>query len=390
MIRKKRNAVQKFLKKDIADLLSHGLDYNAYGRAEGLLVEKNVSSCYENISKFASCISGHVRDICKQRDIPDQCKEAIHSLIYAAARFADLPELRELRTLFTGKFGKDIFEPYLCIEFVEKLRQHPPSKEMRFQLLHDISQEFSIEWDSKNLERRLNTPPQLYEEKAKLDLLNDRDGVKWDNNNNDVAIPKIDDMGKRRDGTDTSNGNDGDIPSQSSTEATTYSKKQSAPESGMLRTVLHVHPSLPDYDDLSVLAAVAKADRPHSEATLRVRHNVSYFHVNYYVVVWLTLGMSLLSNPSSLFLLAALLRLWLFLYLLCPTNHVHASPLPANVLRLRDCRSSALSHLSYSSSPRLAPSSSPPSRSPSHSGTVEEESERPMTEELEEVKHMEE
>lgn len=35
-IRKKRNAVQKFLKKDIAELLRNGLDYNAYGRVINL------------------------------------------------------------------------------------------------------------------------------------------------------------------------------------------------------------------------------------------------------------------------------------------------------------------------------------------------------------------
>lgn len=32
VIRRKRNATQKFLKKDIADLLANGLDINAYGR----------------------------------------------------------------------------------------------------------------------------------------------------------------------------------------------------------------------------------------------------------------------------------------------------------------------------------------------------------------------
>lgn len=32
VIRRKRNATQKFLKKDIADLLASGLDINAYGR----------------------------------------------------------------------------------------------------------------------------------------------------------------------------------------------------------------------------------------------------------------------------------------------------------------------------------------------------------------------
>ena len=32
VIRRKRNATQKFLKKDVADLLANGLDINAYGR----------------------------------------------------------------------------------------------------------------------------------------------------------------------------------------------------------------------------------------------------------------------------------------------------------------------------------------------------------------------
>lgn len=38
-------------------------------------------------------------------ECPDECKEAVATLIYAAARFADLPELRELRNLFTEKYG---------------------------------------------------------------------------------------------------------------------------------------------------------------------------------------------------------------------------------------------------------------------------------------------
>ena len=32
IIKKKRNAVEKYLKNDIAELLRNGLDYNAYGR----------------------------------------------------------------------------------------------------------------------------------------------------------------------------------------------------------------------------------------------------------------------------------------------------------------------------------------------------------------------
>ncbi|CAK8532685.1 unnamed protein product [Lathyrus sativus] len=39
VIRRKRRATEKFLKKDVADLLHSGLDINAYARAEGPLVE---------------------------------------------------------------------------------------------------------------------------------------------------------------------------------------------------------------------------------------------------------------------------------------------------------------------------------------------------------------
>lgn len=37
-INRKRNAVEKYLKKDIVDLLKNGLDYNAYGRVSSLFL----------------------------------------------------------------------------------------------------------------------------------------------------------------------------------------------------------------------------------------------------------------------------------------------------------------------------------------------------------------
>lgn len=195
-IRKKRNAVQKFLKKDLVDLLRNSLEYNAYGRAEGFLVEQNMSACYELIAKFAGCISSHVRELSKQDNCPDECKEAIPSLIYAAARFSDLPELRDLRTLFQQKFG-DSLDPYTSKEFIERLRQTPPTKEMKIQLLHELAQEHSIEWDRKALEQKLYLPPPvLHEEKEKPnhDPQNDHGEVKFPKKINDNVKPKPDDF----------------------------------------------------------------------------------------------------------------------------------------------------------------------------------------------------
>ncbi|KAK7349176.1 hypothetical protein VNO77_06334 [Canavalia gladiata] len=167
MIQKKRRAVQKFMKSDIAELLRRGLDYDAYKRVEGLLLEQNMLSCYELVEKFAGCISDHVEDLTKHKDCPDECKEAVSSLMYAAAGFAGLPELRDLRTLFTEKFGNSL-EPYINKELVEKLRRDPPTREMKIRLLYDIAQEFSIEWDDNALRRRFYSHPSiLFEERPK-------------------------------------------------------------------------------------------------------------------------------------------------------------------------------------------------------------------------------
>lgn len=47
------------------------------------------------------------------------------------------------------------------IQFVQKLKAEPPTKDTKLQLMHDIAQEFSFEWDSKALEQKLFKPPPL-------------------------------------------------------------------------------------------------------------------------------------------------------------------------------------------------------------------------------------
>ncbi|XP_010062462.2 IST1-like protein [Eucalyptus grandis] len=166
-IMKKRKAMEKYLRKDIADLLRNGLDTNAYGRAEGLLIEQNMTSCYHLIEQFSGCILGQLLVMEKQSECPEECREAIASLMYAAARFADLPELRELRSLFADRYGKSL-EPFVNKEFVEKMRTPERTKDMKLQLMHDIALEFSVDWDSKALEQKLYNPTTHDQEKSKV------------------------------------------------------------------------------------------------------------------------------------------------------------------------------------------------------------------------------
>ncbi|XP_057968391.1 uncharacterized protein LOC131157940 [Malania oleifera] len=157
-IKKKKTAVQRYLKNDIADLLKSDLDYNAYGRVEGLLVEMNMASCYNSIEQFCDFISNHLAAIHKESECPEECREAVASLMFAAARFADLPELRDLRDMFSGKYANSL-DSFINQEFVEKLKQKHPTKEMKLRLMEDIAQELSIKWDSKALVQKLHAPP---------------------------------------------------------------------------------------------------------------------------------------------------------------------------------------------------------------------------------------
>ena len=46
---------------------------------------------------------------------------------------------------------------FLLNQFVERLKAKAPTKEMKLQLLQDLAQEFSINWDIKALEPKLYT-----------------------------------------------------------------------------------------------------------------------------------------------------------------------------------------------------------------------------------------
>ncbi|KAL2462691.1 uncharacterized protein Fot_53928 [Forsythia ovata] len=189
MIRKRRNAMQKYMRNDIADLLANGYDINAYQRAERLLVELNISTGYDFIEQFCVHISSHLALMDKQRECPGECREAVSSLMFAAARFADLPELRELRTLFSERFGESP-DIYVNKEFVEKLKRGSPSKDMMLELMQDIASESGLEWNAKALENELYN---LTESKQEYGKKNDEkeDAFRQRNSHVSPDVPPI-------------------------------------------------------------------------------------------------------------------------------------------------------------------------------------------------------
>ncbi|CDY49898.1 BnaA05g14950D [Brassica napus] len=147
IVRKKRIAMVNFLKMDIVDFLKNGLEYNAYTRAEMLLEELRIISCYDIIERFCDSISENLSLMLKKRECPEECKEAVSSLIHAAAWVPDVPELKDLRAVFTKRFGSFIHSS-VNHELVEKTElRSRPSRELKIQTVKDIAKEFSIDWD---------------------------------------------------------------------------------------------------------------------------------------------------------------------------------------------------------------------------------------------------
>ncbi|KAJ0895528.1 putative vacuolar protein sorting-associated protein Ist1 [Helianthus annuus] len=166
MIRRKRNAMQKFLRNDVADLIKTGLDSNAFNRVEQLYADQNLSWCYEYVEQCCLLVLSELSAMNKQRECPEQCKEAISTLMFAAAIFSDLPELRELRTLFAERYANHL-EPYANQQFVTNLKAAPPAKHTKLQMMQEIALEYDLNWDSKVLEQKLYKPPPFVNESVK-------------------------------------------------------------------------------------------------------------------------------------------------------------------------------------------------------------------------------
>ncbi|CAK9172795.1 unnamed protein product [Ilex paraguariensis] len=99
-------------------------------------------------------------------ECPEECREVVASLMFAAARFSDLPELRDLRDIFQERYESSL-ESFVNQKFVDKLATKPPTMEKKLWLLQDIASEFSIKWEPMGFAERMAAPPGLAQDKSK-------------------------------------------------------------------------------------------------------------------------------------------------------------------------------------------------------------------------------
>ncbi|KAL9995145.1 putative vacuolar protein sorting-associated protein Ist1 [Helianthus debilis subsp. tardiflorus] len=168
LLQNKRDTQLKLMRKEIAQFLQSGQEPIARIRVEHVIREQNIWAAYEILEMFCEFVLARVPIIESQRECPLELKEAVASIIFAAPRCSDLPDLLTVRNLFGTKYGKEFIlaaselRPDTSVNrtIIEKLSVYTPSGEVKLNVLKEIAQEYNILWDSSKTEAEFNKKPE--------------------------------------------------------------------------------------------------------------------------------------------------------------------------------------------------------------------------------------
>ncbi|XP_013626039.1 PREDICTED: IST1-like protein isoform X2 [Brassica oleracea var. oleracea] len=133
---------------------------------EHVIREQNILAANEIIELFCELIVSRLAIITKHKECPVDLKEGIASLIFAAPRCSEIPELGDLKDIFEKKYGRDFvsaateLRPTCGVNrmLVVKLSVTRPEGEFKLKVMKEIAKEFQVDWDTKETEQELLKP----------------------------------------------------------------------------------------------------------------------------------------------------------------------------------------------------------------------------------------
>ncbi|KAI3982730.1 hypothetical protein MKX01_010213 [Papaver californicum] len=155
LVQNKRDLQLNNMRKEIAQFLQNGEEAIVQIRVEHIIRETNIREAYSILELFCEFVLARIPILDSQRECPSELKEAIASIIFAAPRCSDLPELLQIQSLFTTKYGKEFIsaaaelKPGTSVNrtIIEKLSVKAPSAEVKLSLLMEIAQKYNLQWD---------------------------------------------------------------------------------------------------------------------------------------------------------------------------------------------------------------------------------------------------
>ncbi|RZC49928.1 hypothetical protein C5167_018353, partial [Papaver somniferum] len=168
LLKNKREVNLRQMKRDLAKLLETGQEQTARIRVEHVVREEKTMSAYDLIEIYCELVVARLPIIESQKTCPVDLKEAVTSIVFAAPRCADIPELVDIRKHFTAKYGKEFITSALELrpdsgvsrQVVEKLSAKAPDGETKIKILTAIAKEHNVNWDRKDFEDKELKPPE--------------------------------------------------------------------------------------------------------------------------------------------------------------------------------------------------------------------------------------
>ncbi|XP_042027878.1 IST1 homolog isoform X1 [Salvia splendens] len=163
LLRNRREIQVKQMRGEIAKLLETDQEASARIRVENILREEKMMAAHELVELFCELITARLPIIDAQKECPLDLKEAISSVCFAAPRCADLPELHQVQTLFSGKYGKEFVSSAAELlpecgvnrQLVDLLSVRAPSPDVKLKMLKEIAKEHELDWDPSASENDL-------------------------------------------------------------------------------------------------------------------------------------------------------------------------------------------------------------------------------------------
>ncbi|KAF5777404.1 putative vacuolar protein sorting-associated protein Ist1 [Helianthus annuus] len=140
---------------DLVQLLRLNHHQQALLRVEQVMKDENMLEVYDMINCYCHLLKQKIGLIEKSKVCPEELKEAVSGLLYAAPRCGEFPELREIRAILTARFRNE----FSAIEskMIQKLSAKQPGLEIRMKVLEGIARENGIvllleKFDSSDLD----------------------------------------------------------------------------------------------------------------------------------------------------------------------------------------------------------------------------------------------
>lgn len=137
---------------DVLQLLQLPNHHRALLRVETLIQDQNVLDAYALIEAYLNLLIERTSLLEQQRECPEELKEAVSGLIFAASRCGDFPELHEIKSIFTTRFGKEFTARAVELRnncgvsplFMQKLSTRQPNLDSKMDMLKAIASENGI------------------------------------------------------------------------------------------------------------------------------------------------------------------------------------------------------------------------------------------------------